>query len=280
MKKVLRFLALVMCATLLISLVACNGPRFMSSSKVKKLVQEFGLLQAEMTLSFSSNNKKMKYVITYDLLLDKAPITVINFINLVNEGHYNDAILDSFNSSGSYYTGGRYAYRADDEDKKKVLENNSGIQIPGEFKSNGYNEPEGGYAEFFVFALAMNHTLEQGKDNSENFNDANGALIFSVASTESGKALNYTNYAVFAKMSSISIYSGDDETPIATYDDKIGSTYLKQFTDLTSTTSCTVTTGSGDSKSVQILGSSQVPRFIFNIRMLGDKDWSKLPKVN
>lgn len=287
MRKVIKVLALLMCAMLLLSLAACNGPSFMSASKVKKLVKEFGTPQAKMTLKFKSDNKDYKYVITYDLLLDKAPITVINFINLVNDGFYDEAILDTYTSSNNYFLAARYTYRAVESDStnKKVAINSSGITMAGEFKSNGYAEPEGGYAEFSILSLAMYHDVETGKDNSEKFNSANGALILSTAtsSAETKKPLNYANYAVFAKMSSISVFEGDDATPIYTHsgDDRIAGDCLSRLTKSTNTVSFSVATADGETKSVYIMGSSSVPRFVFSIEMLGEgTDWSKLPKVN
>lgn len=269
MKKFVRILALVICALLLVSLAACNGPKFMSSAKVKKLVKEYGTPQAQLTLNFTSNGKKMKYVITYDLLLDKTPVTVVSFINLVNDGFYDNVVFQSYDSSYNYYRAAGYNYRADSEGKSKVMQNVSDKAIIGEFKSNLYSEPTGGYSEFSMFALAMYHG-----GTANDFNSANGELIFSTSAT---KTLQPTNYAVFAKLTSISIYEGDSDTP---------RTYTKvptecwEMTKLTTTTNCSVTTPEGESKTVSILGSSYVPRFVFSIEMLGDKDWSKLPKVN
>lgn len=277
MKKVFKLLAVVMCAVLLASLTACGG--FMPSSQVKKAVREFGTPQAEMTLTFSTSSHSYKYVIVYDLLLDKTPITTINFINLVNDGFYNDAIFESYNSSNNYFLAGRYTYRkeSDDSDKRKGVENVSGITMVGEFEVNKYPEPKGGYEQFSLFSLAMYH-----ENSAENVDSANGALIFSTASSASeiNKPLNYSNYAVFARMVSIAIYEGDAQTPIEYPADKVNSLYLDVLTKQTSTTSCSMTVADGDSKSVTVLGKSSTPTFLFSIKMLGEKDWTKLPKVN
>lgn len=277
MKKVIKLLAILMCALLLVSLTACSG--FMSASQVNNAVKEFGTPQAEMTLSFTTaKGQKFKYVIVYDLQLEKTPITTINFINLVNDGFYNDAIFDSYNSSNNYFLAGRYTYRKDaDSDKAKGAENPSGITMVGEFKSNKYAEPKGGYEQFSLFSLAMYH-----ENTAESVDSANGALIFSTASSSSeiNKPLNYANYAVFAKMVSISIYEGINETPLEYTADKMNSLYLENLTKLTSTATCSMTTASGDTKDISVLGENKTPRFVFSIKMLGDKDWSKLPKVN
>lgn len=277
MKKVLNFLALIMCMVLLVSLTACGS--FMSASQVKNVVKEFGPTQAKMTLTFTSNGQKVKYEIIYDLLLEKTPITTINFINLVESGFYKDAIFDTYNSSNHYYTAGKYTYRMNAESgKSQGAENVSGVTMVGEFKTNNYREPNGGYEQFSMFSLAMYHD-----NNAESFDAANGVLIFSTASSgaEVNKSLNYENYAVFAVMKSIAIYEGDVETPQHEYPgDKMSSVYLDRMIKQSSTASCTMTKANGDSSSVTVLGSNNTPRFVFSIEMLGDKDWTKLPKVN
>lgn len=275
MKVLLKFLAFAMCVVLLLSLTSCGG--FMSASQVRRLVSEFGTPQAQMTLSFTTaKGHKFKYVITYDLLLEKTPLTTINFINLVEDGFYNDAIFDSFNSTYNYFLAAKYAYRNISGSSHGYV-NVSGITMPGEFKTNNYREPNGGYEQFSLFSLAMYHD-----DNADSFDSANGTLVFSTASSESvnKKSLNYTNYSVFAKMSSLAVYEADNETPKVFEGDRIGSQYWENLTNQTSTTTCSMTKPNGDSSSVTILGSGNIPRFVFSIKMLGDKDWTKLPKVN
>ena len=289
MKKFVSIFALVMCAIMLVSLCACTGPSFMSQSKVNSLVKKYGENpQAIMTLDFTSNKKNMRYEITYDLLLDQAPITVVSFIKLVNDGFYQDAVISSYNSSNRYYTAGAYKYTTNEEGgSAKVMENVSSITIPGEFSSNNYPEPKKGYAKFeTLFSLAMYH-----ESAAEDFNSANGVLVFSVAKSadedakKNANPLNYNNYAVFAKMSSITIYeenSDHEYVQIGYYPgDRMSSTYLDTLTKLTTTTSCNIITADGTSKSESILGSSYIPRFIFSIKMADESiDWSKLPKVN
>lgn len=268
MKKIL---IIVMCVVLLVCLVSCNGAGFMSASRVKKAVADFGTPQAEMTLEFTTNNKKMKYVITYDLLLDKTPITTINFINLVESGFYTNAIMDSYNSSQNYYTAGRFVYDKDAATDEKIRDNESGKKFIGEFKTNNYSEPEGGYAQFSMFSLAMYH---DGK--GESFNDGNGTLIFTTSESSTLKA---SNYAVFAKVNKLEIYQGDDL--LNTYEGgKISSMYLDQMTKLTGKPNMKVLNSANVARDVSILGLSGTPYFVFSIKMLGDKDWTKLPKVD
>ena len=272
-----RVTVVIMCVLLLVTFAACTGTSFMSAAKVNRAVKEFGTPQAQLTLNFNSNSKKMKFVITYDLLLDKAPISVINFINLVeNTDFYKDAILDSYDSTYHYYTAARYSYREvtqeDGKTTKKGYENNSGITMVGEFKSNNYSEPKSGYEQFSMFSLAMYYS---GK--ADDFNSANGALIMSTSKTDT---LNANNYAVFARAVSVTIYEGDEDAEPKTFPaDRMSSAYLDQMVKQSTTTNCTMLLAGGDSKSQQVLGTTGVPRFVFSIEMLGDKDWSKLPKV-
>ena len=266
MKKVL---IAVICCVLLVCLVSCNGIGFMSDPQVKRVVAEFGTPQAEMTLEFKSSNKNMKYIITYDLLLDKTPITTINFINLVDSGFYTNTIMDSYTTSYNYYIAGRYVYNKEATDEK-IKDNESGKTFIGEFKSNNYGEPNGGYAQFSMFSLAMYHDSK-----GDAFNDGNGTLIFS---TSDSVTLNSNNYAVFAKMNKIQIYQ--DDNLLSTYTDgKINGMYLDLMTKLTGRPTMKVVNSANETRNEQILGSGTTPYFVFSIKMLGDKDWSKLPKV-
>ena len=278
MKRFFNFFAMAMCITLLILSFASCSP-FMSASSTKKAVDEFGIPQATMTLNFTTRaGNKFKYVITYDLLLDKTPVAVISFINLVESGFYTDAIFDSYDASGHYFKAANYAYRKNaDSDKPHGYVNVSGITIPGEFKTNNFREPKDGYEQFSLLSLAMYHD-----NKAESFDSANGALIVSTfTSSEDNKPLNYTNYAVFARMVSVAIYEGDSETAREYTRDNFNPNYLYNLTGQTLTTSCSMTNASGDSESKTVLGSNGTPRFVFSIEVVDSgKDWSKLPKVN
>lgn len=284
MKKILKILSLAMCVMLLLSLTSC-GP-FMSSASVNKVVKEFGTPQAEMTLKFTTSaNNTYKYVFTYDLLLEKTPITVISFINLAQDGFYEDAIFDKYYPENNYFTAGKYTYRKNgDSTSLHGYHNVSGITIPGEFKTNYFKEPKGGYEQFSVFSLAMYHD-----NKAEYFDSANGTLIFSTASStaEQYKSLKYTNYAIFARMVEWKVYlcktedGTESEKLLGSYSAEMINWYRDLLVDQTSnTTSCSMTNSSGDSAPETVLGTGGIPRFIFSIKMLGDNDWSKLPKVN
>ncbi|MCM1194742.1 MAG: peptidylprolyl isomerase [Firmicutes bacterium] len=270
MKKVL---VLLMCVMLLLTFVACNSAGFMSASKVKRVVNEFGTPQAQVTISFTKNSRNFEYVIVYNLLLNKAPIAVINFIQLVEEDFYDGVIFDEYNSSYRYFVAGRYAYlpTTDDEGTEtyNYYEKNSGRTFAGEFKSNKYSEPEGGYAQFSMFSLAMYHG-----GTADDFNSADGTLIFSTGATESETSLQYTNYAVFAEMESLTVKI--DGNAVGTYR-KVNATYLSHFTDSTSKSSHKIIAADNTVKEgISIMSTN----FVFSVEMMGDKDWSKLPKVS
>ncbi len=275
MKKVL---IVSLCILMLFTCVACTPNGFMSKSQTKKVYNEFGRPQAKMTINYKIGNDEVKVEAVYDLLLDKTPITVINFINLVNDGFYNDSISDKYNSTYHYLTIGKYTYEKEsaDSDAYRYYYNKSGKTFVGEFASNKYPEPklnEGGYSEFSLFSLAMYYeNIGDSSKSADYFNSANGTLI--LATADKDKLLNSENCAVFAKLNSVSVsYNGKD--PI-NYGDKAPATIISHLTSFTSTTSRTVYNKDntiGDSISIMST------RVMFNIEMLGDKDWSKLPKV-
>ena len=95
MKKLSRILIVVICVAVLLSLASCAGG-FLSKAKVKSLVKEYGTPQAEVTFDYTYNNTKTKIVFVYDLLLDKTPVAVINFIQLAESGYFDDVVIDHY----------------------------------------------------------------------------------------------------------------------------------------------------------------------------------------
>ncbi len=266
MKKVLLVLTSV---ALLLCLTACNANGFMSASKVKKLSDEFGTPQAEVSIKYTVNKQDIELRITYNVLLDKTPIAAISFINLVNSGFYNDAVLETYDKNLNYIVGARYKYASEDEGKTyKYMQNILTEPFAGEFASNGYREPNGGYASFKRLSLAMYHG-----GTADDFNSADGALIIATSSN----TLRSSNYAVFAEMVELSLYK--DGNLSQRYD------LLHLPDDIinplrSSSTSRTVTMRDGNTASKNILGGSSITRFVLSAKMLTEADWSKLPKVN
>lgn len=260
-----RLLVVIMCLALLFCLVACNG--FMSTSKVEKFIADNGTPQAEMSIKYTINKQDIELRIVYNILLDKTPIASINFINLVNDGFYEEAVWDNYYSSLNYLVGARYKY---DSEAGRYEELPSNKAFIGEFASNRYPEPNGGYAKFKTLSLAMYHG-----DTANDFNSANGALILAASS----QTLQSSNYAVFAEMVEVQVYK--DNNFIQRYDQQhLSGDIIAQLTQA-SVTSRTVTLTNGSTASRNILGDSKVTRYVMSVKMLGENiDWSKLPKVD
>ena len=266
MKKILLVLTV---ALLLLCLVGCNANGFMSASKVNKLTSEFGTPQAELSIKYTVNKQEMELRITYNILLDKTPIAAISFINLVNDGFYNDAVLETYDSRLNYIVGARYKYTSVDEGKTyKYIQNVKTEPFAGEFASNGYRAPKSGYAEFKKLSLAMYHD-----GTADDFNQGNGALIIATSSN----TLKSSNYAVFAEMVELQLYK--DGSFSQRYDvQHLPDDVINPLR--VSSTSRSVTMLDGSTASKNILGGSNITRFVLSAKMLTEADWSKLPKVN
>ena len=274
MKKVLVILLL---AVMLVSVCACSyvpSTRFLSRSQLNSLLKEYGTPQAELTIKYTINNDDYEIKVTYNLLLSQTPLAVIRFIQLANDGAYNDTVIDTFNSTYNYMIMGRYIYKDSvvSEGKKNWYVNNAlDVTFKGEFKSNGYSEPSGGYAQFKNFSLAMFHDESTAEDN--NFDTANGALILAVDSN----TLNSNNYAVFAELASMT-YSVNGGKPI-TRVGKVDSDICKILKGFTSKTG--IRTVYTDETETDTIPSFTMMNQIVTIqvKILGDHDWSKLPRI-
>lgn len=270
MKKVL--VALLMVAVLL-SLCACtvSPDSFLSKSEVNSLVKAYSKPQAELTLSYTSNGKDIEIHVTYDLLLDKAPLAVTRFVQIANDGGYEGTLVDYYNSSSKYAVMGRYAIEEVENGSK--VENryfnyrSEDVTFAGEFKQNKYKMPKGGYAEFELYSLAMFHENE-----ADEFNSANGAFIMDLSSDKGG--LNSANYAVFAKFASMRVLTSGEVTLRETTS-KNSQLYDKMAT-LTGTTTRTVYDKNGEnSSSIKIVSD----KITISVKILGDYNWSKLPTI-
>ncbi len=261
-------------AVMLVTLCACNyvpSTRFMPKSQVKSLVKRYERPQAEMTFHYTADNMDVEVKVVYDLLLDKTPLATVRFIQLVNEGFYNDTFFDYYNgpSQYNYLTLGRYLEKKSIvSDKTVYLKNPSETTFKGEFKSNGYKEPEGGYAQFGILSLAMYH--DAWTEDNNTFDTACGYLIMSTST----KTLNSDNYAVFAHLSSMSVRY-DDGTPIV--QNNVRGEVLKVLTASNNATSRTVYDDESETNSSSVSMKRDVIKVEFKI--LGDYDWSKLPQI-
>ena len=273
LKKVLVFLVL---AIMVVSICACSyvpSTRFMSRSQVNKLAKEYGTPQAELTINYTKDSVDYEIKITYDLLLSQAPLAVIRFIQLANEGIYDDSAIDTYNSSLNYMVMGRYLY------KNSVKENgktnwyvNNGLDgtFKGEFKSNNYGEPKEGYSEFKSFSLAMYHDEYTADD--PNFDTANGTLILALDKN----TLSSSNYAVFAQMVSMSYKVGVSDPIVNSKVNPNALAQLKGFTGKTSTRKIYT----NETEEETIASFSMMSQIVtIKVKILGDYDWSKLPQI-
>lgn len=268
MKKVLVFLML---AVMLVSLCACSSvasDKFLARSQVNKLVKQYGTPQAELTLKYEVSGSKVEVVITYDLLLDQTPLAVIRFIQLANEGFYENSLIDTCNTTYRYVIMGRYARRASTVSSgDKYYKNVSNVTFAGEFASNGYREPAKGYAQFSIFSLAMYHA-ESSDD--QYFNSADGTLIMATAND----TLNSNNYAVFAVpvQYTITINEGNPTTY------KKAPTMLRDnLMSFTSKTSRTIYSNAEETSSTSV--SIMSTNVLLSVKILGSYDWSALPTI-
>ncbi len=280
MKKVLIIL---LCAIMLLTFTACNGNDFLSAGETKSLLKKVGGKnpQAQMTLSYQVGKDSSKQTVTleivYEILLDKTPITAVNFINAVQDGFYSDVLVHSNQSTYNYMIAGGY-YKKDivsTNDKGEEVTTTKFYQqsLPsfvGEIAGNGFAEPKGekvdgdSYTKFDVFSLAMYHA-----DGANYFNSADGRLVIS---TSSQTKLSHLNYAVFAKM--ISIVVKVDGEQIST---DLPSWVLTTLDSSTSTTKRTIYDKDDVKQSAQV--SILSPEITIDIKMLGDVDWSVLPTI-
>ena len=266
MKKVL--VAFLMIA-LLVSLCACSVPAgsFMGRAQVNSLVKKYGTPQAELTIKYEAGADKVVVKVTYDLLLDKAPLAVTRFIQIANEGGYEDTFIDQLETTyKTYMVMGRYA--KDEVDSKKYYDLRSAdVAFAGEFESNKYRQPKGGYAEFKMFSLAMYH-----ENVGEKFDSANGTLILSLSSQT---RLNSADYAVFAEFQSMTVYVNEKQTYSYTKVDPSVLANLQSFTTATSHDVYKKDNPNTTTSNVKIISAEPT----LSVKILGDSDWSKLPTI-
>ncbi len=220
--KFSKVLVLIMVIVMLMSLTACDSSDFLSDKKVASLVEEYGTPTMDVVLEFTldedSDGVDEVYTITlsYELQLETTPITVVNFINLVEAGYYDQTATttDDVTATTSHFFGtgfsstnallaGKYTItQSSDEDSDDTfsLAESLDYSILGEFVSNEYvievdeDEEDEDITDYNntveLFSLAMYHGA-----TASTFDDAAGQFILT---TSSDNTVNYQNYAVFA----------------------------------------------------------------------------------
>lgn len=278
-----KTLIIILCVIMLLSFTACNNQGFLSAGRTKALLKDVGGKnpQAQMTLTYKAGSGSAQQTVTleivYEVLMDKTPITAVNFINAVQDGFYNNVLVHTNQSSYNYMIAGGY-YKKD-----TTSTNDSGAEVVttkyykqaipafvGEIAGNGFAEPKGeqvdgdSYTKFDVFSLAMYHA-----DGAAHFNSADGRLVIA---TSSQIRLSHLNYAVFAKM--VSIVVKVDGQQVAT---DVPSWVLTTLDSSTATTKRDIYDQNDVKQSTQV--SILSPDITIDIKMLGDIDWSVLPTI-
>lgn len=251
-----KLLLIALCLVMIFTFCACSGTQFLSQSQVNKLVKKYApdgkLPQVEMTLSYKTpkNNTDVQIKVVYDLLLDKAPVSVISFINLLNDGRYDNVVVDS--KTSAYMSIGRYTYTVEESESSSTRAYafaKADKTFVGEFKNNNFKpygdieEGDDGFAKFDFFSLAMFHSDADTKSNEKEqqtayrtaYNSANGRLMLSLGETKLKTAPEYKEYAVFARPVSFS-YSNDGGKTFANPVSKFSSSWLTQISGVSSKT--------------------------------------------
>lgn len=282
-----KLLLIALCLIMMFTFCACSSTQFLSQAQVNKLVKKYSnngnLPQMEMTLSYTStsDNTSMRIKVVYDLLLDKAPISVISFINLLNSGRYNNVVVDS--KSTAYMSIGRFTYTVPSDDATTFNDRSFAFAdtsktFIGEFKNNNFkpygkvDDDDDGYVKFDLFSLAMYHDNAASKSDEKEqqteyrraYNSADGRLMLSLGTTDSGVAPSYKDYAVFARPVSIS-YSYDG-----------GQTYAAPVSILDSWALTQLTSVSSKTKSINGTNYSPIQIDVSFQMVAGSIDWANI----
>ena len=212
MKKLLKSaLAIIFAIILTFCFVGCQGNSFLTQSQIDKLGNKLGLTKdsnqnfinptATIVLEFENNEDKYVVELVYELLFDKAPLTVNNFIALAKEGFYNDTVASY--SNADYTLFGKYELN----NESKYAEKETDFTIKGEFGANGWfvnGEDIEDNAKHQLGCLGMYH--EEQTKSVNNFDNASAAFYMMWATVYgSDKTISNDNYAVFAYVKSCKI---------------------------------------------------------------------------
>ncbi len=206
MKKALKSISLIILAIFVaFSFVGCYSGGFLKENGINRLGDKLGLTKntdgtfvnptASILLSYEMDNRNYEVYLTYELLFDKAPLTVNNFIALAKSDFYKDTLLDYIGDTFSIL--GRYKLN---ETSKFELQKQD-FTIKGEFLANGWSVDgtEEGTANALhnMGALGMYH--ETQTETINNFDKASTAfyMVWTDSFGSSNRFSNH-NFAVFA----------------------------------------------------------------------------------
>jgi cyclophilin family peptidyl-prolyl cis-trans isomerase len=180
-----RFSMLIFSAVLLLSFAGCSDNRFMKDKEIKKLDYT---IMGRITFSYLDENETTKeYSTKFYLYYDKAPITVTNFVKLVNEKFYDDTYCINYSIAEDKEFLGVDVMQKDDDGQLVAKELD--YYIKGEFQSNGWTKNDKNH-EFGT--MSMVRTNESNKDSAQ--------AAFMICLSNEGYSYRDDNFAVFGKM--------------------------------------------------------------------------------
>ena len=215
MKKMRNLLLILMCTVVLCTLVGCGEEEEYQGEKKSKNTIENQMQEevisnndnpvATMTVEYiDENGSKQEGTIKFELYPDKAPITVANFVNLVNNKFYDGLtfhrIIDNFMIQGGDPSGnGTGGAKLSDLDKNVASgsDKDYNYSIKGEFSANGV-ENKVKY-EAGTLAMARSDYSSLGL-TEEGYNSA--CSQFFIMNTDDKQTNSYLegNYAAFGKV--------------------------------------------------------------------------------
>jgi len=246
MKKLLKSALVIIFALILtFSFVGCQGNSFLTATQIDSLGDRLGLTKdsannfvnptATIVLEFEDGDDKYVVELVYELLFDKAPITVNNFIALAKDGFYDDTIASY--ASADYTIFGAYTINEEANYEPKNVD----FTIKGEFGANGWfvnGENIDDNAKHQVGCLGMYHKEQTVSVNSY---DSASTSFYMMWSTAYGtdKNISNDNYAVFAYIKSCKLTINDSENGFYNgqeFTDGLASNFIDVITDLSTTT--------------------------------------------
>ncbi len=216
MKRIRSILLMLLAVSMLVTFVGCNDEEESNSKKKNETnnsIEQTNQIDEEngenpiatMVVEYiDEKGNKEEGTIKLELYPDKAPITVANFVNLVNNNFYNGLtfhrIVDDFMIQGGDPNGnGTGGALLSDLDKsiQKGSDKDHKYSIKGEFSSNGINNKVKFEAGTIAMARSDYSSLGMAE---EGYNSA--CSQFFIMNTDDSRTNSYLegNYAAFGKV--------------------------------------------------------------------------------
>lgn len=296
--KFSKVLVVILAVMMLMTLTACDSSDFLSDKQISNLVSEYGTPTMDVVLEYTLDDSVVTVTLSYELQLETTPITVVNFINLVESGYYDQTssteddvttttshlIGTGFSSTNALLAGKYTVTESSDEDVDNTYSMATTLDytILGEFVSNGYvievddDEEDEDITDYNntveLLSLAMYHGV-----TSSTFDSANGQFLFT---TSSVNTVNYQNYAVFAYLTNMKVEVTDEDGNVTVESDgQINSTVLNTIINELDSTSTedVVYTDDSDVEQTDSVSLYTEGLRIVSIAMTDSNDYSSLP---